>query len=64
MPVFVIWGDRDTITPLAQGERLAAITPKAELLVMKQVGHIPQIEDAGQFNQLLLKCVSTFRSAP
>ena len=64
MPVFVIWGDRDTITPLAQGERLAAITPNAELLVMKQVGHIPQIEDAAQFNELLLRCLGRVRSLP
>ena len=64
MPVFVIWGGRDSFTPLAQGERLAAITPKAELLVMKQVGHIPQIEDARQFNELLLQCVGRLKLAP
>jgi pimeloyl-ACP methyl ester carboxylesterase len=46
MPVFVIWGDLDTITPLAQGERLAKITAGAELSVLKKVGRIPQIEDA------------------
>ena len=60
----MIWGGRDSITPLAQGERLAAITPKAELLVMKQVGHIPQIEDARQFNELLLQCVGRLKLAP
>jgi pimeloyl-ACP methyl ester carboxylesterase len=58
MPVLVIWGDRDTITPLDQGQRLAQIAPKAELHVMSGVGHIPQIEDPAGFNELLLKCVN------
>ncbi len=48
----------------AQGERLAAITPNAELLVLKQVGYIPQIEDPAQFNELLVRCVSRVRSVP
>jgi len=64
MPVFVIWGDRDTITPLDQGRRLVDITPGAQLLVMPRVGHIPQIEDSSQFNGLLLKAVSGLSAVP
>jgi len=64
MPVFVIWGDRDTITPLDQGKRLAGVVPGAQLLVMPRVGHIPQIEDAAQFNGLLLKAVTGLGAAP
>ncbi|HKA40562.1 MAG TPA: alpha/beta hydrolase [Burkholderiales bacterium] len=61
MPVFAIWGDRDTITPLEQGKRLAGITPKAELLVVNGVGHIPQIEDPARFQELLLACVGKLK---
>ena len=50
----VIWGDRDTTTPLAQGQRLAQLIAGAELAVMPGVGHMPQIEDPAQFNRLLL----------
>jgi pimeloyl-ACP methyl ester carboxylesterase len=64
MPVFVIWGALDTITPLAQGERLAKITPGAELSVMKRVGHIPQIEDANEFNHLLLSRLLKAKERP
>ena len=53
-PTLVIWGDRDTTTPLAQGQRLAQLIPSAELAVMAGVGHMPQIEDVSQFNRLLL----------
>lgn len=58
MPAFVIWGERDTITPLEQGQRLAQIMPGAELHVLRAVGHIPQIEDPEGFNKLLLECVN------
>lgn len=53
MPVLLIWGERDRITPLAQGERLKQLLPSARLAVMKNVGHIPQIEDPAAFNALL-----------
>src|SRR2546427_536186 len=58
VPVFIIWGERDTITPLEQGQRLAKLAPHAELAVMRNVGHIPQIEDPAGFNELLLKAVA------
>lgn len=58
MPVFVVWGEDDSITPLEQGQRLTSITPGAKLVVMKRVGHIPQIEDASRFNDLLVKLLT------
>jgi hypothetical protein len=61
MPVVVIWGDRDTITPLEQGQRLAGLVPGAQLLVLDGVGHIPQIEAPQRFNDLLLKVVDGLR---
>ena len=60
MPVRVIWGKRDAITPLAQGRRLAAIAPGAELTVLSGVRHIPQIEDTQAFNVVLLKSITGF----
>jgi len=55
MPVSLIWGAEDTVTPLNQAERLKQIIPHAELSVLKGVGHIPQIEDPAGFNQTLVK---------
>ena len=63
MPVYVIWGALDRITPLPQGERLAQLVPGAELVVIQGVGHIPQIEDAPAFNELLAKTVDKALSA-
>jgi pimeloyl-ACP methyl ester carboxylesterase len=58
VPIYLIWGERDTITPLAQAEQLAKLAPRSELAVMKAVGHIPQIEDPAAFNKLLLEQLS------
>jgi pimeloyl-ACP methyl ester carboxylesterase len=55
MPVHIIWGALDTVTPLQQGEHIRTITPTATLAVMPDVGHIPQFEDAAQFNAVLLR---------
>lgn len=54
MPVLLIWGDSDTIVPLAQAEYLESVIPEAELVVLAGVNHIPHIEDARQFNEAVL----------
>lgn len=54
-PVVAIWGAEDSITPLAQGERLAALVPGARLVVLDGVGHIPQLEAPAQFEAALVE---------
>jgi pimeloyl-ACP methyl ester carboxylesterase len=51
IPVLLVWGDADTITPLAQGENLARLIPGARLVVLHETGHIPAIEDAAGLNR-------------
>ena len=50
----IIWGEKDTVTPLAQGEDLRALIPGATLTVLPGLGHIPQIEDPEAFNRALV----------
>ena len=59
VPVIYLWGDRDTVTPLAQGEELAALHPDARLVVLEDVGHIPQIEDEAGFTRALSEALET-----
>ena len=40
-------------TPLDQGLDLHRLVKASTLLVMPEVGHIPQLEDPGAFNRLL-----------
>ena len=54
MPALIIWGDSDTIISLKDGEYLQSILPNAELVVMKDVNHIPYFEDNGKFVEITL----------
>jgi pimeloyl-ACP methyl ester carboxylesterase len=53
VPTALIWGERDTVTPLEQGQRLKALIPSATMDVMPDVGHIPHIEHPQAFLELL-----------
>ena len=57
VPVAMIWGDHDDVTPLAQANDLRTLIPSASLQVMKDVGHIPQIEDPAAFNAVLIGAI-------
>ena len=54
-PTLLLWGERDLLTPLVQGQMLASLLPDPTLVVLKGVGHIPQVEDAAQFTDALLQ---------
>lgn len=57
-PTEVIWGDKDTVTPLVQGRELADLLPQSELTVLEDVGHIPQIEEPAGFQSALIKALN------
>jgi len=39
IPVLLLWGDRDPISPVAVGEKLAALLPQAELHIIPHSDH-------------------------
>ena len=49
VPVSLIWGEADTVTPIAQGEALARLVRARRFIRLPQVGHIPHIEDEAAF---------------
>jgi pimeloyl-ACP methyl ester carboxylesterase/predicted glycosyltransferase len=51
-PVLVIHGDRDRITPLATGRRVAELT-RAEMVVLEGSGHGPHARDPVRVNELI-----------
>ena len=55
LPVTLIWGAEDSVTPLEQGRTLASIIPNASLTVLDNVGHIPHLEAPSEFSNALLK---------
>ena len=54
IPVAILWGDKDSITPLDQALDLQKLLPRAALTLLPGLGHIPQIEDPEVFNTALL----------
>ena len=49
VPVSLIWGEADTVTPLSQGQNLAKLTRARSIKIIPGVGHIPHIEDPHAF---------------
>jgi pimeloyl-ACP methyl ester carboxylesterase len=57
LPLAFIWGDRDTATPLKDGQALADLAG-APLFTLAEVGHIPQIEAPAGFQAVLLSALA------
>jgi pimeloyl-ACP methyl ester carboxylesterase len=49
LPTLILWGDDDKIIPPAYGPAFAKLIPGARLEVIKDSGHVPQIEQADQW---------------
>lgn len=58
VPVELLWGEADTITPLAQAKALQGWIHEAHLQVLPGVGHIPHIEDPAGFAVALRAALS------
>ena len=52
-PTALIWGEKDSVTPLPQGQRLNALIPGSSLDVLSDAGHIPHIEAPAAFMEVL-----------
>ncbi len=39
MPILLLWGDADPISPVAVGERLLSLLPRARLCIVPGAGH-------------------------
>ena len=53
LPFAIIWGETDTVTPVSQALALQAAVPSAELVILPDVGHIPQLEAPEAFRTAL-----------
>ncbi len=53
MPVLLIWGDRDTATPLSDGQKMEKLMPEAGLAVINGAGHYSFIDNTYLYNKIL-----------
>ena len=46
MPVLIVWGALDHITPLSQGETIHRLVPQSQLEVVPTCGHLAPVQCA------------------
>lgn len=64
LPLNILWSDLDKVTPLAQGQALVQLVPGAQLTILEQSGHIPQIETPKAFHATLAVALNGLRADP
>jgi pimeloyl-ACP methyl ester carboxylesterase len=57
LPTLILWGERDAITPPWQTENFKTLLPQAEVTMIKNAGHNPQMENEVLVNEALLKFI-------
>lgn len=57
VPVQLVWGEHDRIIPVQFLDTYRKLLPKAEVAVVKDAGHLPHIEKAGEFCELVMRFV-------
>lgn len=57
VPVNIVWGKEDNLTPLNQGLYLKEIIPGSTMIQLDGVGHIPMIDNHNVFIEVLKKSI-------
>ena len=52
-PVLLLWGDKDTETPLWMGQQMERDIPDAGLVVLEGGTHFAYLEQAARFNTIV-----------
>ncbi len=58
VPVKIVWGENDTILPVAYARAFQKLMPHAELEIIPTCGHLPQAEKADRFCDSVLRFAS------
>lgn len=59
VPTLIVVGADDVFTPVGDAESIHRLIPHATLAVIDRAGHLPGVEQPGQFNAALLKFLGT-----
>ena len=55
VPVCIVWGAQDRLLPVATAHELKRLLPQAELKIFERCGHLPQVEKADEFCDLVVR---------
>lgn len=62
-PVFLIWGQNDTITPPYVAKEFNRLIKNSRLEFIDKCGHAPMMEKPGEFNDVLEKCFDQLKAS-
>lgn len=51
VPTLIVWGEKDTFTPLSHGKLFHQLIPYSKLVVIPHVGHFSYLENPEMFNE-------------
>ena len=57
MPVLILWGKEDRITPLALGQKMHELVPQSELDVFNGCGHLAPQQCAAEMGPRMVEFV-------
>lgn len=64
VPGLFVWGDRDRLVPAAFSEHVAELLPGVEQAVLRDCGHVPQVELPDETNALVKRLIASASLAP
>ena len=54
-PTLIVWGENDSVLSVKDADEYERLIPKTKKLLMRDTGHVPQIERPAAFNEELLE---------
>jgi pimeloyl-ACP methyl ester carboxylesterase len=54
VPVLVVWGENDPVTPLRTGRLLEWMISESDLRIIPELGHCPMDERPDDFNKIVM----------
>ncbi|WP_208742227.1 alpha/beta fold hydrolase [Leptospira kanakyensis] len=62
MPIDLLWGDLDTVTPIENAKKIQTSLTNSRLHIISGVGHIPQLESPDSFHKVLLNNLKNIKT--
>jgi pimeloyl-ACP methyl ester carboxylesterase len=59
VPFLIVWGEHDSVIPVAHGREAHALVPSSRLLVFERSGHFPQLDEPTRFIEAIEEFVAT-----
>jgi pimeloyl-ACP methyl ester carboxylesterase len=63
VPTLLVWGDADSIIPVAHGRRASELMPESRMEVFPGAGHFPFNDDPARFVEVLTDFIATTEPA-